>query len=84
MNKDELKGKAEILMGRAKGAIGALTGDKRKEGEGLLDRLRGAITAKAGALGEKAGKAADGADEKTDEIKDQVSRDVSREEDEDE
>ena len=43
MNKDELKGKAENLMGRAKEAIGALTGDKRKEGEGLLDRLRGAV-----------------------------------------
>jgi len=30
MNKDELKGKAENLMGRAKEAIGSLTGDKRK------------------------------------------------------
>ena len=84
MNKDELKGKAENLMGRAKEAIGALTGDKRKEGEGLLERLRGAVREKAAAAGEKAGKAADGSGEKADEAKDQVSRDVSREEDEDE
>ena len=48
MNKDELKGKAENLMGRAKEAIGALTGDKRKEGEGLFDRLRGAVREKVG------------------------------------
>ena len=84
MNKDELRGKAENLMGRAKGAIGALTGDKRKEGEGLLDRLRGAVRQKAGAAGEKAGEAADTAGEKVDEAKERVSRDVSREEDEDE
>jgi uncharacterized protein YjbJ (UPF0337 family) len=84
MNKDELKGKAENLMGRAKQAIGTLTGDKHKEGEGLLDRLRGAVSAKAAAVGEKAGKAADGTAEKADEAKDKISRDVSREEDEDE
>lgn len=91
MNKDELKGKAENLMGRAKQAIGTLTGDKHKEGEGLLERLRGAVREKAGAAGRKAGEAADGAGEKLDEAgekadaaKAQVSRDVSREEDEDE
>ena len=54
MNKYELKGKAENLMGRAKEAIGALTGDKRKEGEGLFDRLRGAVREKAGKAKEEA------------------------------
>ena len=48
MNKDELKGKAENLKGRVKEAIGALTGDKHKEGEGLLDRVRGAVREKLG------------------------------------
>jgi uncharacterized protein YjbJ (UPF0337 family) len=48
MNKDELKGKAENLKGRAKEAAGALTGDKRKEGEGLFDRVRGAVREKVG------------------------------------
>ena len=48
MNKDELKGKAENLMGRAKEALGALTGDKRKEGEGLFERVRGAVRDKLG------------------------------------
>ena len=48
MNKDELKGKAENLKGRVKQAIGALTGDKSKEGEGLLDRVRGAVREKLG------------------------------------
>ena len=84
MNKDELKGKGENLMGRAKQAIGTLTGNKRTEGEGLLDRLRGAVREKTGAASEKAGDAADTASEKADEVKEKVSRDVSREEDEDE
>ena len=48
MNKDELKGKAENLKGRAKEAFGALTGDKQKQGEGFLDRVRGAVREKFG------------------------------------
>jgi uncharacterized protein YjbJ (UPF0337 family) len=48
MNKDELKGKAENLKGRAKQAFGAATGDKSKEGEGLIDRVRGAVREKFG------------------------------------
>jgi uncharacterized protein YjbJ (UPF0337 family) len=48
MNKDELKGKAENLKGRAKQAFGSLTGDKHKEGEGLFDRVRGAVREKFG------------------------------------
>jgi uncharacterized protein YjbJ (UPF0337 family) len=48
MNKDELKGKGENLKGRVKQAIGSLAGDKRTEGEGLLDRVRGAMREKFG------------------------------------
>jgi uncharacterized protein YjbJ (UPF0337 family) len=48
MNKDELKGKGENLKGRAKQAVGTMSGDKRTEGEGLVDRLRGAVREKAG------------------------------------
>ncbi len=48
MNKDELKGKAENLKGRAKQAFGSLTGDKQKEGEGLFDRVRGAVRERFG------------------------------------
>ena len=48
MNKDELKGKAENLKGRVKEAAGSLFGDKRKEGEGLVDRVRGAVREKFG------------------------------------
>ena len=48
MNKDELKGKAENLKGRVKQAVGSLAGDKSTEGEGLLDRVRGAVRERFG------------------------------------
>ena len=48
MNKDELKGKVENLKGRGKQAYGAVTGDKGKEAEGLLDRVSGAVREKVG------------------------------------
>ena len=53
MNKDELKGKGEKIEGQAKGAIGAATGDKAKEAEGLGDRFRGAVREKVGEAKEK-------------------------------
>jgi uncharacterized protein YjbJ (UPF0337 family) len=48
MNKDELKGKIENLKGRVKEAAGALTGNKGEQGEGLIDRVRGAVREKLG------------------------------------
>jgi uncharacterized protein YjbJ (UPF0337 family) len=48
MNKDEVAGKGENLKGRAKEAYGSLTGDKRKQAEGLFDRIRGAVREKLG------------------------------------
>jgi len=48
MNKDELSGKVENLKGRTKEAAGAISGDKRTQGEGLFERLRGAVREKLG------------------------------------
>ena len=68
MNKDELKGKAENLMGRAKQAIGTLTGDKHKEGEGLLERLRGTVVKRPARLAGKLVRQPTGLVEKLDEL----------------
>lgn len=43
MNRDELKGKAEQLKGRAKEAVGDLTNDERLRNEGATDELRGEV-----------------------------------------
>jgi uncharacterized protein YjbJ (UPF0337 family) len=48
MNKDQLKGKAENLKGRAKEAAGALTGNKKTQAEGLAERAGGALREKVG------------------------------------
>jgi uncharacterized protein YjbJ (UPF0337 family) len=48
MNKDELAGKAENLKGRAKEAAGALTGNKARQGEGMVERVGGAVREKVG------------------------------------
>jgi uncharacterized protein YjbJ (UPF0337 family) len=48
MNKDELKGKMENLKGRAKEAFGAVTGNKRTEAEGVVERGKGAVQEKYG------------------------------------
>lgn len=41
MNKEELKGKARNLKGRAKRAVGALTGNKKLEAEGAAEQVAG-------------------------------------------
>ena len=41
MNRDEIRGKVENLKGRMKEAFGTLTGHKRKEAEGMSERIRG-------------------------------------------
>lgn len=48
MNKDELKGRAENLKGRVKEAFGSLTGDKSKQGEGFIERVKGTVREKLG------------------------------------
>ncbi len=48
MNKDQMKGKLENLKGRVKEALGAASGDKRTEAEGLGERVKGAVQKKVG------------------------------------
>jgi uncharacterized protein YjbJ (UPF0337 family) len=60
MNKDQIKGKAENLKGRAKEAVGAVTGDKATQVEGAIERGKGALRETLGdikqALARNAGK----------------------------
>ena len=44
--KQEIEGKEENLKGRAKEAAGAATGDKKTQGEGLVERIAGAAREK--------------------------------------
>ena len=48
MNRDEFKGKVDNFMGRVKEAVGALTGDKRAQAEGSVERVKGAAEEKVG------------------------------------
>ncbi|HZL18317.1 MAG TPA: CsbD family protein [Polyangia bacterium] len=48
MNKDQVKGKLENLKGRAKEAAGALSGNKHRQADGLIDRVQGAAREKVG------------------------------------
>jgi uncharacterized protein YjbJ (UPF0337 family) len=41
MNRDELKGKATKLKGRAKEEAGEITGDQRVQDEGAADQVKG-------------------------------------------
>jgi uncharacterized protein YjbJ (UPF0337 family) len=53
MRDDELKGKAENLKGRVKQAAGSLTGDKKLEAEGAVERVKGAAQEKVGEVKRK-------------------------------
>lgn len=48
MNKDQVKGKLENLKGRVKEAAGALSGNKHRQADGLIDRVQGAAREKIG------------------------------------
>ena len=60
MNKDQIKGKAENLKGRVKEALGALTGNKRTEADGVIDRVQGAAREKIGQTRHDAARRVDG------------------------
>jgi uncharacterized protein YjbJ (UPF0337 family) len=81
MNKDELKGKAENLKGRVKEAMGSISGNKEKEGEGLVDRVKGAVREKLGKAKEEVSPESPSEDE---DVSSREDRSVSREEDDDE
>lgn len=67
---DELKGKFDNLKGRAKQAAGTLTGDKKLEAEGAVDRVKGAAEEKIGE-----------AKSKVKEVKEEAARDEDDEDD---
>ena len=48
MNKDQIKGRAENLKGRAKEAVGVVTGHRVTTVEGAIDRAKGALRKKVG------------------------------------
>jgi uncharacterized protein YjbJ (UPF0337 family) len=48
MNKDQMKGKLDNLKGRVKEALGAASGDKQTQGEGFIERVKGAVEKKYG------------------------------------
>ena len=53
MNKDEFKGKANQLKGRAKEKAGELTDDPELQGEGLADQAKGKVQEGLGAAKRK-------------------------------
>jgi len=53
-NEDEVKGKAENLKGRVKEAAGTVTGNKKLEAEGAVERVKGAAQEKVGEIKRKA------------------------------
>jgi len=64
MNKDQIKGKAENIKGRIKEAAGALTGNKERQAEGLVDRVQGAAREKVGQARHDAARVIDGSNKK--------------------
>jgi uncharacterized protein YjbJ (UPF0337 family) len=52
-NDDQVKGKWDNLKGRVKEAAGAVSGDKKLEAEGAVERAKGAVQKKAGDVEEK-------------------------------
>jgi uncharacterized protein YjbJ (UPF0337 family) len=66
MSDEEIKGKAENLKGRVKQAVGSLSGDKKLEAEGAVDRVKGAAREKVGEAKRKLDDAA--GDDETEEL----------------
>lgn len=62
MNKDQIKGKAENIKGRVKQAVGAITGDKHREADGLIDRVEGATREKVAEVRHDAARRIDSSD----------------------
>jgi uncharacterized protein YjbJ (UPF0337 family) len=63
MNKNVMKGKVENLKGRAKEAVGALTGNKEKQAKGLAERAHGALREKVGKVADEARRDREGSGE---------------------
>ncbi len=54
--KRDIKGKVDNIKGRVKEAIGALSGNKEQEGEGMAERAKGAAQEKVSDVERKIGK----------------------------
>lgn len=48
--KEQVSGKGQNIKGRVKQAVGAMTGDKKTEAEGVADRVAGAAREKVGEI----------------------------------
>ena len=57
MNRDELKGKAEAIKGKAKQAVGDLTGDEHLYEEGSAEEVSGKTQETVGRARRKVGEA---------------------------
>jgi len=57
MKKQELDGKVKKIKGKAKETVGILTGNKKMEHEGSLQRAAGAVQEGLGKAGRKVGQA---------------------------
>jgi uncharacterized protein YjbJ (UPF0337 family) len=53
MNKDQIKGKAQKMKGRAKQAVGFVSGSRTTQVEGAIDRAKGALQEKLGDVKQK-------------------------------
>jgi uncharacterized protein YjbJ (UPF0337 family) len=58
-NKDEMKGKADEVKGRVKGAAGELTDNDDLKDEGAVDEMKGSARDEAGKARRKVGNALD-------------------------
>lgn len=58
-NKDEMKGKADEVKGRVKGAAGELTDNDDLKDEGAIDEMKGSVRDEAGKARRKIGNALD-------------------------
>jgi uncharacterized protein YjbJ (UPF0337 family) len=67
-----MAGKTDQVKGRAKEAVGSLTGDKALESEGKVDRRAGETKEKLGHANEKINEIVDKADEKVEEVIDKT------------
>ena len=57
MNRDELKGKAQALTGKAKQAAGHITNNPQLHDEGVADEVAGETQASVGRVKRKVGEA---------------------------
>ena len=60
MNKAQMKGRAENVKGRAKQAVGFVTGDRGTQLDGTIDRAKGAVRKKVGDIKHRIARKHDG------------------------